>query len=379
MRIVKDIKEKTKKPHKKHKFLRILVFIVLCSILVLNYETVAVLKRSTLNYINTNMLDKYNVYNYKASLLPNITHDELKTQIKKENSKINLKNITRKSIDCLRDNSYEIDEFLNCWEDSIQIPNLGISIEGCTSMVPQGICFAKNYILISQYCKCSERHESLICVLDKKTGKYIKTLILQDERIHAGGITYNEKENQVVVTADAIDDESLIYYYSFDDVLKASDGDYLTINYIKKIPLDETSFITYNKNLNEMYIGFFTKSVYNGKIYTLDSRNTYNYLDAYMQGCCFYKNYILFSYSYGISNSRIEIKTINEDGSINNYDKAYEISCPPYLEEIIIDEDTGTLYCLFESGAASYRTGTNLVIDRIAILDINDILNNLEK
>ena len=95
-----------------------------------------------------------------------------------------------------------------------------------------------------------------------------------------------------------------------------------------------------------------------------------------MQGCCFYKNYIFLSYSYGLSNSKIVIKKMNKNGSISN-EEVYELSCPPYLEEIILDKKSGKLYCLFESAAAPYRGGTNLVIDRIVILDVKDILKTL--
>lgn len=356
---------------KKKLFILFIVFTIIVSTFITTN-----IDRICLNYINSNFLNTYNLSSYKEPLLINKQNASLRSEIKRKNKqKISLQNAIRKVVDKTRDADYDIDKFLNLWEDSIPISNLGISITGCKQMVPQGICFAKDYILITQYCK-SYKHETILTILDKNTKEYVKTLILQDEYIHAGGITYNPDINQVVIAGSSNEDSSLIYYYDFDVIQKLKDNDYLQINYIKKVPLKETSFISYNEYLKEMYLGYFSLENENGKIFTLDSKNEYEKLDAYMQGCCFYKNYIFLSYSYGLSNSKIVIKKMNKNGSISN-EEVYELSCPPYLEEIILDKKSGKLYCLFESGAAPYRGGTNLVIDRIVILDVNDILKTL--
>lgn len=58
-----------------------------------------------------------------------------------------------------------------------------------TNWVPQGLTQSKNRYYVSLYDGDHERN-SLIFVIDKKTKKYIKTLIL-DSKSHVGGIAYD--------------------------------------------------------------------------------------------------------------------------------------------------------------------------------------------
>ena len=55
--------------------------------------------------------------------------------------------------------------------------------------MPQSITFAGNYLLISAY-DYSKAQESVIYVMNKKTQKYITTIVLPHKG-HVGGITFD--------------------------------------------------------------------------------------------------------------------------------------------------------------------------------------------
>lgn len=57
-----------------------------------------------------------------------------------------------------------------------------------SSMVPQGMCDAGSYILISAYDKEKDKN-SCIYVINKSTGKLVKTVYLYDSKSHVGGLT----------------------------------------------------------------------------------------------------------------------------------------------------------------------------------------------
>lgn len=75
---------------------------------------------------------------------------------------------------------------------SIIIPglqNTNLNGFGCTSMVPQGLTFAKSYMLVSAYDK-SKVENSVIYVIKKSTKKLVTTVELPSQT-HAGGLAYD--------------------------------------------------------------------------------------------------------------------------------------------------------------------------------------------
>ena len=292
----------------------------------------------------------YNLYNKPQ---------DIKDYIVKEYSKNNFFYFFRQIKNKQRNSNNDISEFLSLWENDFDIPS-----NFCEKMVPQGLSFANDYILISKYCKCSKKHNSIICVMDKN-GKFIKNVIL-DNKAHAGGITYNNNIDKLVVTGDILNNnESSIYFYNFESVKNASNDDLIQKDYVNTVLLKEASFITYNEEEKETYIGYFsTKN--DGILYELNNNYFYD-MDNYMQGCQFFEDKIIVSESYGIANSKIVIKDKN-----NNNIKT--IFAPPYLEEIVLDKQNKRLYCLFESGAYPYYFTTNLSINKVIILDFSSIL-----
>ncbi len=75
---------------------------------------------------------------------------------------------------------------------SIVLPgmkNTNVAGFNATRMVPQGITFAGDYLLITAY-DYSKQRESVIYVMNKNTGKYITTIVMPHTG-HMGGIAYD--------------------------------------------------------------------------------------------------------------------------------------------------------------------------------------------
>ena len=66
----------------------------------------------------------------------------------------------------------------------------------CNNLCPQGICVAGDYLLTSAYCM-DGLHNSCIVIYNLKTGAYLNTLVLKDQKSHVGGITF-DKKNQIL-------------------------------------------------------------------------------------------------------------------------------------------------------------------------------------
>ncbi len=75
---------------------------------------------------------------------------------------------------------------------SVIIPGLkttNVAGFNATRMVPQSVTFAGDYMLMSAY-DYSKKQESVIYIVNKKTGKYITTMVLPHSG-HVGGITFD--------------------------------------------------------------------------------------------------------------------------------------------------------------------------------------------
>ncbi|MBE6049686.1 MAG: hypothetical protein E7214_03245 [Clostridium sp.] len=69
---------------------------------------------------------------------------------------------------------------------------------GCSDMVPQGICFAGDYLLITAYCK-DNKHNSVIYVFNESDKSYFGTIKLPS-KAHVGGVAYDcDREGNVWV------------------------------------------------------------------------------------------------------------------------------------------------------------------------------------
>lgn len=73
-------------------------------------------------------------------------------------------------------------------------------IEICDQMTPQGITVTDTYMFSTAYCAKHE-HNSVMYMMDKETGEYLKTIVLRG-KTHAGGIAYVESANGIWVTTN---------------------------------------------------------------------------------------------------------------------------------------------------------------------------------
>lgn len=258
----------------------------------------------------------------------------------------------------------------------------------CTCMTPQGLAVSDKYTYISAYCG-TKKHRSVIFMLDTATGEYVKTLVLKNTT-HAGGLAYDTKNDVLWVSSymSVTEDNKKTRYasiscltlvsmeaYDFEDM-----GSSILYRNTCAVMFPATSFITYYKG--HIYAGYWKKDknsqsmaasyqIVNGGIAIADEPDEAFYIPGRVQGLQVYRGEIIFSISYGIDESRIEVyDTVSGELSNMNYGSEtprQEIKLPQKLEQIY--SYGGKLYCLFESGSFKYRLTAPVCMDRVVTLD----------
>lgn len=261
-------------------------------------------------------------------------------------------------------------------------------IDSCTSMTPQGIAVTDKYTFISAYCRTKE-HRSVIFMIDTATGAYIKTIVLKDTT-HAGGLAYDEKNDVLWFSSylSVEEEDTRTRYASISCLTLAEMESYdldsrsAAIPYRNTCPVmfPATSFITYYDG--HIYAGYWKKDkngysmaasyeIVNGGTAIADEPEEAFYIPGRVQGLQVYRNEIIFSISYGIDESKVEVYDIRSgriSGSNYSSEKPrQELKLPQKLEQIYSYK--GRLYCLFESGSFAYRLTAPVCMDRVVSLD----------
>ena len=286
-----------------------------------------------------------------------------------------------------------------------------------TKWTPQGITAISNqYILVTAY-DGNHHLDSLVYVVDFKTGKYLKTVILPNQA-HVGGITYDEKRQNIWISTDEKKAAELTVLKL--STLKAYDAKKskkaIRVDETFKLPwLKATSTIAYSELDNAIIVPYFsteTSSLYGlplndqgmiddqtilstgqkNKVSDLDFQNLLKHvycaeIPAKVQGFASLGNgYVgTFNASYGNVSSSVRFTAWYLDDQSNTSLKEFKfknisvstskknqiIKMPPYLEQVAAHDDT-SLYYLFESGATKYRLKTPEVIDRIVSVSYDD-------
>ena len=268
----------------------------------------------------------------------------------------------------------------------------------CTSMTPQGLAVTEDYLLVSAYCH-SGTHNSVIYVIDKKEHTFIKELVLRNKS-HVGGLAYDPVHHNIWISGmfrgipqvNAITLEQL-ENYSFQE----SHQPLVYSQSYDLYAITRTSFITYHDNA--LYVGYFTQNTASvleeydiaedGTLITQFSSDMPDMVDSFTpialpsdmrviteqaQGVAFYENKILFSHSYGIFTSTIQIFNNNTFQKLLEKENAESsLYLPEKLEQIYVDGEN--LYVLFESAAYSYRASSLIKMDRILKLNLKTLLN----
>ncbi len=249
------------------------------------------------------------------------------------------------------------------------------------SMTPQGLTVAGKYLLISAY-DSTHNHRSVIYCLDKKTGKYLKTIQVPGAP-HLGGVAYDPVAKNIWVTGSQ-DDSSALMSFSLKKLEKIS------------LPtIERASCVTYYDN--QLFVGFFNtdgqgqiasypiarsgdfkgtitsdqiKAVTGQVSWALGSGSAS--MDRQIQGIAFYQNWIILSQSYGSKDSKLYFFPISALNNLDEGNAEKVVTMPPYLEQIYVQN--GQLLMLFESGSKAYARDQIMIVDRILSANINALL-----
>ena len=268
-------------------------------------------------------------------------------------------------------------------------------------MDPQGLAITEDYLIISAYSH-DHTHNSVLYLLDKKSHKYLKTIVLPGKP-HVGGLAYDPKSKKLWLCAKsdsgkaaiaAINLKTIEDYRLRPNKLPIPYSQEITLNQIKR-----ASFMTYNDN--KLYVGYFSKkheSIIDE--YALDDagmiqktaqnsillRTKKSELQASdfidiehgIQGITFYNEYALLSQSYGAQNSHILVYHKKNNSNVRYLDQELllTIEAPPYLEQITTDNKQ--LLTLFESGSKRFRSQPDVTkVDRVIPLNLERLLEPL--
>jgi hypothetical protein len=251
----------------------------------------------------------------------------------------------------------------------------------------QGVTASKRYVYLSAY-DTSKTGNSVIFVLDKKQGNYIKTLVLPGKP-HVGGVTYDSVSQILWVTGHQRKKAMLYgigqYQINHDHFVKSHQA----IHYDKKLSLPsipKSSAVTLAEST--LWIGYFNQQR-SGKIQTYPitrhvadgglsvghevagvrdddvQPETTQAGPKKIQGLTIKGQTILVSASYGNHDSRL-IKYRLQGGRLR--EPTY-IKLPPYLEQIHYDGNY--IFALFESATAKYRRRTKTMMDRLVVIDMS--------
>lgn len=254
---------------------------------------------------------------------------------------------------------------------SINIPNSN------TKWVPQGICIVENNILITAY--DSEKKENSELYIINKKGELLKTLIF-DNKYHVGGIAYDKRNKLIFVAA-----YNKVNIYDKDKLLSTENRkilkDYKSVN-IQDNYISRVSYLTCYES--KLYIGMFSKNKKTKlKKYIINFNNNMELKDFYdinlnkIQGLCIYKDFYIFSCSYGRYNSSyLHICKLEN----NVLTSVFKIEMPCLSEQIVLDNDK--LLILFESCSTKFTSSLRILspkyISNIIELNIKEILENVE-
>lgn len=273
-------------------------------------------------------------------------------------------------------------------EDSTAIPGLSVTdLMGNTTnqMVPQGICIAEDYMLITAYSSLGEN--SVIYVLsnhDPQERRLLTTIILPDVN-HVGGITYDGE--RIWIAKSTTRSCSVIDYDIIHKAAQNRKGCYFLESYTQNVDCKAVaSFITYHDD--RIWVGTYSNKengkgilrsyeIIEGKELKLAKREQL-IIPGFANGVSFMEDetgtYMAVSTSKGrYFHSEIYLYRIAKDiYSERNLYYSYGVTrFPPMAEELVCDGEN--TYILFESSATCYSTKwytrCSYPVDRICALN----------
>lgn len=241
-----------------------------------------------------------------------------------------------------------------------------------TSMCPQGLTFAKNYMLISAYDSYKEEN-SVIYVMGKKSRKLLTVIVLPN-KTHAGGICF-DGTNIWITNGKKL---STIPYSEIDDAAKNKTL-YKKVNYSESYQTPyKCSFLNYYNK--QIWTGTFMYTS-NGSLRSYEVEKTdsgtnlvqksFVTIPPAVQGVTFTKGKLILSRAFGLTNE-LNIyspkKTGTSDMQLGKRIKT--VIMPALNEEIAVSGNY--LYVNFES-ALPYSKALNHM-DRVLAIKLSAIL-----
>lgn len=272
-------------------------------------------------------------------------------------------------------------------EYSTAIPGLEyteIMGEISNQMVPQGICIAKDYMLVTAYNNSGAK--SVVYVLSNqnpKNRRLLTTIVLPDAN-HAGGITYDGK--RIWIAKSTTRKCSMIDYEIIEKAAESGRSSYELKNYTQSVDCNAVaSFIAYHDGC--IWVGTYSnlkeekgilrsyKVVENSGLKFVKQEEIA--IPQYANGVAFMeaegKTYMAVATSKGRYHpSQIYFYQVAKDiySGRNLYCNYGCSEFPPMAEELVCDEDN--TYLIFESSATCYSTQKqsrcNYPVDRICAL-----------
>lgn len=280
-------------------------------------------------------------------------------------------------------------------EYSSAIPGLAATdVMGSISnqMVPQGICVANDYMLVTAYDNSGAN--SVIYVLSNenpKNRRLLTTIVLPDAN-HVGGITFDGE--RVWIAKSTTRKCSVIDYDVIETAANTSKGSYFLNKYTQNVDCGAVaSFIEYHNN--RIWVGTYSNrtsgmgtlrsyDIEEGEELKLVKKEQIS-IPGYANGVSFTerdgKTYMAVSTSKGrYFHSDIYfyqvVKDLNSDGNL--YYNYSSCKFPPMAEEFVCD-GTNT-YFLFESSATCYSThkykSCSYPVDRICAISTMELFGN---
>lgn len=276
----------------------------------------------------------------------------------------------------------------------------GLDMNLLKNKVPQALCVAGSYLLVSMYGKDGS---SVIVVLDAADYKSMAVLDIRGNTpfsgldAHVGGITYDGKDSVWVsggfgTNILKISLERIRQIVAGTDPVRkvyrmTAGQDYMLYSTAYKDAKGKTqhanpSFLAYNKNNGYLYVGNFSKTSgsymrafrVNGSSLTYDAKKDIS-IPEQIQGAVFdSKNGLYLSQSYGAKNmSKIHYYTCKSGKSKYTEKKVtgLKASMSEGLELV-----NNKLYILFESSAGVYAANAkkaDLWQNKIWVLDVNKV------
>lgn len=294
------------------------------------------------------------------------------------------------------------------------LQNTDVAGKSCSTMTPQGICVTEDYIFVSAYCAAEKyikeleenkdygsnlekllveekhkTHNSVIYIIDRETGDYIKNIVLPDKN-HVGGLATDGK---VIYVAKSSDKQiSVITLKTID---KAINTKSLSVKVYYDYTVDcgcTASFVTYYDN--SLWVGVFNEES-NGTLrrFSVDKKsyklteNLVAEIPAKANGACFTELdgevCLAVSTSYGRKNvSQLYLCSVSDYGTKDmTITQKAKYVLPPLAQNICIYD--GKVYSIYESAATCYTQvesdagikSTSCAVDRICIGDETLLFN----